>query len=214
MALEIIGPGFGRTGTASLKRALAILGIGPCHHMEDCFADPAQVPPWQAVAAGRTVDWDVVFKGYRAQLDWPGAHVWRELTTRYPAAKVILTVRPEHEWWRSFSNTLGPVLESSGAGLPALPAHVGDMLAATEAMVVRQTFRCAPSDHDGVLAAYRRHTAEVRASIAPERLLVYDVAQGWEPLCRFLGRPVPTQPFPHTNRTEAFLRLLQGGLTA
>lgn len=212
MALDIIGPGFGRTGTASLKRALEILGLGPCHHMEDCFANPAQVPYWQAVVAGRTVDWDVVFDGYRAQVDWPGAHVWRELAVRYPAAKVILTVRPEQAWWRSFSNTIGAVLASS-AELPALPSHVGDMLNAMGDMVTRQTFGCAPTDADGVLAAYRRHTAEVRAAIAPGRLLVYDVAQGWEPLCSFLGVAAPDVPFPHTNRTEAFLRLLQGRLT-
>jgi len=212
MALDIIGPGFGRTGTASLKRALELLGLGPCHHMEDCFANPAQVPFWRAAAAGRTVDWEVVFDGFRAQVDWLGAYVWRDLAVRYPAAKVILTVRPEQAWWRSFSNTIGAVLAST-ADLPALPSHVSDMLAAMEEMVTRKTFGCAPTDADGVLAAYRRHIAEVRATIAPDRLLVYDVAQGWEPLCRFLGVAAPAVPFPHTNRTEAFLRLLQGRLT-
>lgn len=79
MSLQVIGSGFGRTGTASLKRALEMLGFGPCHHMEEVLANPAQVPHWQAVAAGEAVDWELVFAGYRSQIDWPGAHVWREL---------------------------------------------------------------------------------------------------------------------------------------
>ena len=95
MALEIIGPGFGRTGSASLKRALEILGFGPCHHMEEIFAHPEQVPHWEAVAAGSPVDWDAVFAGYRSQVDWPGAHVWRELAAYYPESKVVLSIRPE-----------------------------------------------------------------------------------------------------------------------
>jgi hypothetical protein len=94
MALKIIGSGFGRTGTASLKRALEALDFGPCHHMEEVFANPAQVPHWQAVAAGKPVNWDEVFAGYRSQVDWPGAHVWRELAAAYPHAKVIHTERP------------------------------------------------------------------------------------------------------------------------
>ena len=84
MSLEVIGPGFGRTGTASLKRALEMIGFGPCHHMEECFAHPETVPYWQDLAAGKTVAWDVVFAGYRSQVDWPGAHYWRELIAAYP----------------------------------------------------------------------------------------------------------------------------------
>src|SRR6516162_879591 len=100
MALQVIGSGFGRTGTMSLKRALEQLGFGPCHHMEEVLAHPEQVPHWQAIVAGRAVNWDEVFAGYRSQVDWPGAHVWRELTAAYPRAKVIHTVRPEDGWWK------------------------------------------------------------------------------------------------------------------
>ena len=72
MTLAIIGSGFGRTGTMSLKRALEELGFGPCHHMQEVLAHPEQVAHWQAIAAGRPVKWDEVFAGYRSQVNWPG----------------------------------------------------------------------------------------------------------------------------------------------
>jgi hypothetical protein len=109
MSLTVIGSGFGRTGTASLKCALEILGFGPCHHMEEVMENPEQVAHWQALVAGKPVHWGDVFKGYRAQVDWPGAHVWRELAAVYPDAKIIHSVRPEDAWWKSFSATIGNV---------------------------------------------------------------------------------------------------------
>ena len=87
MALKIIGSGFGRTGTRSLKEAIDHLGFGPTHHMEDNFTNPGLVAHWQAIANGDPVDWDQVFAGYTAQIDWPGAHVWRELAAQFPEAK-------------------------------------------------------------------------------------------------------------------------------
>jgi hypothetical protein len=207
MALEVIGPGFGRTGTASLKQALERLGFGPCHHMEEVFAHPEQVAYWQAVVAGRKVVWDEVFAGYRAQVDWPGAHAWRALAAAYPDAKVILSVRPEASWWTSFSATIGKLM-SSYTQLPLPPPALAMLEVIIEAIEV-QTFGCKPTDRDGVLAAYRRRTEEVRAAIPPERLLVFDVAEGWTPLCRFLGVAVPDAPFPHLNSTEDFWKLLR-----
>jgi len=106
MTLAVIGSGFGRTGTLSLKNALERLDFGPRHHMEEVFCDPDQVPHWQAAAAGEAVDWNRVFAGYRAQVDWPGAHVWRELAAAFPDAKVVHNVRLEESWWKSFSATI------------------------------------------------------------------------------------------------------------
>lgn len=205
MDLAVIGSGFGRTGTMSLKNALERLGFGPCHHMEEVFGNPAQVPHWQAVAAGRPVDWNQVFAGYRSQVDWPGAHVWRELAAACPAAKVLHSVRPEDSWWNSFSKTIGRFL----AIYPtlALPPHVRAMSDAAMDMIGRQTFGGRFDDRDTALAAYRKRAADVRAAIPPERLLVFDVAEGWEPLCRFLGVPVPDEPFPHKNSTEEFWKI-------
>jgi Sulfotransferase domain len=208
MALEVIGSGFGRTGTMSLKRALEQLGFGPCHHMEEIFAHPEQVPYWQAAVAGRAVNWDEVFAGYRSQVDWPGAHFWRELAGAYPKAKVIHTVRPDEQWWKSFSETIG-ILLGSYQEVP-LPAHVLAMMGVGKQIVGPETIGDSLTDRDAALAAYRRRTEQVRAAIPSERLLVFDVAEGWEKLCNFLGRPVPATPFPRVNATEDWWKLVKG----
>jgi hypothetical protein len=207
MSITVIGSGFGRTGTASLKRALEMLGFGPCHHMEEVLENPEQVAHWQAFVAGESVDWSEVFKGYRAQVDWPGAHVWRELAAAYPDAKVIHSVRPDDAWWKSFSATIGPVLLNYKA-MPS-PSHVTAMMEAMQIAIVEQTFGGKISDKESALAAYRRRTEEVRAAIPPERLLVFDVAEGWAPLCAFLNVTAPNEPFPRVNSTEEFLQAVQ-----
>jgi hypothetical protein len=203
MALEVIGPGFGRTGTASLKIALEMLGLGPCHHMHDVVGSADQRGYWRALAAGRPMDWDQVFAGYRSQVDWPGAHPWRELAAAYPEAKVVLSIRPEESWWKSFSATIGALMTMDRTATP-LPPQILDMLEITDELIVRQTFACRADDREGVLAAYRKRIQDVREAIAPERLLVFDVSEGWEPLCRFLNKPIPDTPFPHSNTTEDF----------
>lgn len=208
VALAVIGPGFGRTGTMSLKNALEMLGLGPCHHMEEVFGHPEQVAHWQAVAAGRKLDWASVFAGYRSQVDWPGAHVWQELVATFPLAKVVLTVRPETAWWESFSKTIGKFFEVYGD--MTLPPHIRAMSDAGKELIVQQTFGGNAGDRDAALAAYRLRIEQVRAAVAPERLLLFDVAQGWEPLCRFLGKPVPDTPFPHKNTQLQFWDLVQG----
>jgi Sulfotransferase domain len=209
MSLTIIGSGFGRTGTASLKRALEMLGFGPCHHMEEVMEHPEQVAHWQAFVAGDSVDWSEVFTGYNSQVDWPGAHVWRELAAAYPAAKVIHSVRPQEIWWKSFSSTIGRVF--GGYKEMTLPDHVKAMMEAMEIAIVRDTFGGKLTDKESALAAYRRRTEEVRAAFPPERLLVFDVTQGWEPLCAFLNVATPNEPFPRVNSTEEFLQFFYDG---
>ena len=208
MALQIVGSGFGRTGTRSLKEALEVLGFGPCHHMEEVFDNPPQVAHWQAIAAGRPVDWNAVFAGYTAQIDWPGAHVWRETAAAFPQAKVIHSARPGDIWWRSFSKTIGKAMSLRGT-LP-VPPHIAAMMDAFDAMAGQGTFGGQWLDREVALAAYHRREAEVRAAFAPERLLVFDVAQGWGPLCEFLGVPVPVTPFPNRNQLDQFWANLGG----
>ena len=208
----IIGSGFGRTGTASLKRALETLGFGPCHHMEEVLQNPDQVAHWQAIASGDDVAWDEVFKGYRSQVDWPGAHVWRELAAAYPDAKVIHSVRPDEIWWKSFSATIGRML-SEYHDMP-LPPHVKAMMAAMDIAIVKDTFGGQHLDKAAALAAYHRRADEVRAAIPPERLLMFDVSEGWAPLCRFLNVPVPSEPFPHVNSTEEFVQRFEEAKTS
>jgi hypothetical protein len=190
--------------TTKPKRLLTFKMLKP----ERVFAHPEQVPHWQAVAAGRPVVWDDVFAGYRSQVDWPGAHPWRELAIAYPEAKVVLSVRPEASWWTSFSATIGALFDAPDQ-VP-LPPHLRTMRDVAIEMIQVQTFGCPSTDREGVLAAYRRRTEEVCAAIPAERLLVFDVAEGWAPLCRFLDVPVPDAPFPRLNSTEQFWKTVRG----
>jgi hypothetical protein len=205
MALSIIGAGFGRTGTLSLKLAIEQLGLGPCHHMEEVLKSPAQLVHWQAVAARRPVDWDAVYAGFHATVDWPGAHVWRELAAHYPAAKVILTVRPEAAWWNSFAQTIKLVVE--GRDHIPNPQARGCMEMGHE-LIFKQGFG-GRLDEVSVLSAYRRRIEEVRAAIPADRLLVFNVTEGWAPLCGFLGVPVPATVFPRTNSTKEFWEVVR-----
>ncbi|MBS0571623.1 MAG: hypothetical protein JSS08_00010 [Proteobacteria bacterium] len=208
MTLQIIGSGFGRTGTKSLKAALELLGFGPCHHMHEIVENPEQVSHWQKLAAGAAVDWETVFAGYNSQVDWPGAHVWRELAEAFPRAKVVHTVRPEDKWWASFDKTIGKLM-ARYKELP-MPPHIHDMLAAWNDFAGKETFGGALGDREIALAAFRRRTADVRDALPAERLLVFDVAEGWQPLCAFLDVDVPAAPFPHHNLRADFWEVLGG----
>lgn len=202
MSLDIIGPGFGRTGTYSLKIALEHLGYGPAHHMFEVRDNPPLLTPWQAFADGRTVDWDAAFKGYRAQVDWPGAAAWSQLAQHYPEAKVVLTVRDPNEWYDSIEKTIRPFIEGRGKH----PAdHPNAIAAMGQKLIVEQIFGDRFDDRRHAISVFNAHTAKVRESIPAERLLVFDVAEGWEPLCRFLGVPVPSISFPRLNSTRQFV---------
>jgi Fe-S-cluster formation regulator IscX/YfhJ len=201
MPLSVIGSGFGRTGTKSLKLALETLGFTPCHHMLEVRATPGQVDFWLAIARREKVDWHAVFAGFRAAVDWPSCNYWRELAEAFPDAKVIHTTRPEEEWWRSFSRTIA---EALGDEAPTDDPARLKMREMTATIITRDVFAGRLHDKEAALAAFRRREAEVRAAIPPGRLLMLDPTDGWEKLCPFLGVPVPDCPYPLTNTTEDF----------
>ena len=201
MSLKVIGSGFGRTGTMSTKMALEQLGFGPCHHMVEVMGNPAQPAHWKAIAAGEQVDWDAVFDGYNAQVDWPGAAVWPETAIAFPDAKVVHTERPEDAWWNSFSVTISKFF--TAAPTMPLPPDIREIFSTIEGWLMKGTF----GDHtsrDSAIAAYRQNNQKVRDTIPAERLLVLNVAEGWAPLCRFLEVPVPDTPFPRSNPRDEF----------
>jgi hypothetical protein len=139
MALQIIGSGFGRTGTMSTKMALQQLGFGPCHHMIEVIENPAQPAHWKAVAAGEKVVWAEVFEGYNSQVDWPGAAIWRETSVAFPDAKVLHTERPENEWWNSFSVTIGKFFDRSPN--MSLPPYIADIFQTMSGLVHEKHIR-------------------------------------------------------------------------
>jgi hypothetical protein len=201
--MKVIGAGFGRTGTYSLKVALEELGFGPCYHMLEVFANPQHVPFWQMAAEGKNVDWIGFFAGYNATVDWPGCTFYEQLMHVYPDAKVLLSVRDPDKWYESVSNTISP-RSTAREGLPELPdVHGSGRMA--ETLIWQGTFGGHIDDTEHAIAVFERHNEEVKARVPAEKLLVFDVKQGWEPLCRFLGIEVPPgKPFPRLNDTAAF----------
>ena len=192
MTLSVIGAGFGRTGTESMKLALEHLGFGPCHHMKEVIVDPAKVRLWRAIARGEPPDWEAAFAGYRSAVDWPSAFFWRELAEHYPRAKIILTLRSAESWYASMEKT---ILENIGPGND--PESIGVRLIGERVFGGRL-------DRAHVVAAFEKNTADVQAAFGADRLLTYRVGDGWEPLCRFLGKPVPEVEYPRTNKAEDF----------
>ena len=201
MSLSVVGAGLGRTGTASLKVALEQLLGGRCYHMSECFGNPANPPLWLAASQGKP-DWAKVFDGYVATVDYPGAKFWRELAAAYPQAKVLLTVRDPVKWFEStretiFSEELRGLTEQTPA-------------AEFFREVVFKDFVGHFGDRAFMTRYFERHTEEVIRGVPKGRLLVYEVGEGWEPLCEFLGVPVPSTPFPHVNVRDDFKMMMQG----
>jgi len=203
MPLSVIGAGFGRTGTMSLKLALDQLGFGPCYHMTEVFKNPKAPGYWEAAADGEPVDWEEVFAGYRSTVDWPGATFYEQLADAYPEAKVILTVRDAEAWFASTQATIFSL---------HFRDDTEDPWQRMVLKVISDLFDRQMTDKSKLISVYEQHNEEVRRAIAPERLLVYDVAQGWEPLCRFLEVEVPREPMPKVNSTDEFRRNLAAKL--
>lgn len=194
MTLKVIGTGFGRTGTDSLREALNILGFGPTHHMFEVLGNEQATAAWRAVAAGSRPDWDMLFKGYNACVDWPSAFYWRQLIAAYPRAKVILTVRSSESWWESFNKTLLPVLRKST-----------DQSSLGVALIAKQVFAGGdPFDKSHAIATFEANNAAVKAQVPTKHLLVYQLGAGWGPLCAHLGVAVPNVPYPSRNAAEEF----------
>jgi Sulfotransferase domain len=205
MSLSVIGAGFGRTGTLSLRLALQRLGFSPCYHMVEVHKRPEHDDFWERAADGEEVDWEELFRGYRAAVDWPTCTFYRELAALYPQAKVILTIRDPERWYRSISDT---ILQTLMRPAPDNDAVLQAHLRMVRKLIIQRTFGGRPEDREHAISVYERHNEAVKRAIPPERLLVYEVAQGWEPLCRFLGVPVPEEAFPQANTTEDFRQMV------
>ncbi|GAA3575258.1 sulfotransferase family protein [Nonomuraea rosea] len=209
--MRIIGAGFGRTGTLSTKSALERLGFGPCHHMTEVVQRRGQVHRWLALAEGRKTDWNSLLSGYSSCVDWPAAAYWRELADHYPDAKVILTVRDPERWLASMNATIFKQAKR-GATLSGRTIHRISTLAGTDfaalvkmtGLVVRDGVFAGQMHPDHALKAFTTHIENVKATIPPDRLLVFDVKQGWQPLCAFLDVPAPAEPFPRVNDAATF----------
>ena len=198
--LEIVGAGFGRTGTFSLKLALERLGISKCYHMADVMAHPHHAALWRKAWRGED-PWERIFDGYAAAVDWPAAAFWPRLMAFYPEAKVLLTVRDAERWYKSASDTIFQSMKD-GVHSPD-PARRARMQMAHE-IIVNGTFGGDLDDKANAIAVYQDNVAQVHRQVPPQRLIVFDPNDGWQPLCRALNVSAPAEPYPHVNTTEEF----------
>lgn len=195
--LMLIGAAFPRTGTMSVKKALETLGFGRCYHMHEVFLNPQHIPIWDATCDGAMPDWRDLLAGYTATLDTPACHYWKELALTFPNAKLLLLRRDPETWYESMRTTTYQVIMGPrGETDPAL-------------QMIRRLFlkKCMGGrfeDRDFAIATYRRYCENVIEEMPKERLLVYEVSQGWERLCSFLGYDIPQEPFPSKNTRDEF----------
>lgn len=193
MTLSVIGAGFGRTGTASLKIALEQLGFGPCYHMSEVLSHAGHVDLWTKAADGAP-DWEAIFKGFKSTVDFPAASYWRGLSAYYPDAKVILSLRDPESWFTSTQETiLSPTIWEIIGSSPW-----GAMIDKT----IHRLFDGKPNDHDTLIRVFNEHNAAVKAALPPARLLVFEAKEGWAPLCKFLNVAIPDGPYPRVNSKE------------
>lgn len=204
MALELIGAGLGRTGTLSLKTALEGIGYGPCYHMIEILVAPERGRHWLERTKDGSHNWETIFAGYRATVDWPAAAFWRELAERNPDAKVILSVRDADRWYDSLMNTIYSVIDLE---LPEdVPEVLRDFSTMVRALIFDQTFDGRFEDRAHAKRVFERHNQAVIDAIPASRLLVYQSGDGWEPICKFLEVPEPDDEFPHLNDTAEYRR--------
>lgn len=200
--MKIIGAGFGRTGTMSLCEALSKIGYAPCYHMSEVFKSPSHIKIWQSAADGESVDWQSFLGEYQSGLDYPIVGFYEELMLAFPDAMVILTTRDADSWYESTIETI----YYDGAAIPLwlqkiLPPFNG-LNRMIESTTWKRIFDDRFEERDYAIEVYEAHVEKVKATVPPEKLLLYSVKEGWQPLCDFLNVPVPDEAFPRVNQRQ------------
>jgi sulfotransferase family protein len=208
--MKVIGAGLPRTATLSQKLALEALGFKPCYHMVNVLSDLTEAPRWRAALDG-TLAPQEIFEGFQATVDWPGSYFYAELIEAHPDAKVVLSVRDGDAWARSMHDTIWGLFYDD-----VLMRHLSDARSTVDPMwrgymdMMREMWRCSgllngdDTTLEWMSSAMQRYNAEVQRTVAPERLLVWQASDGWDPLCEFLEVPVPETPFPRVNDSAEF----------
>lgn len=210
MALKVIGAGFGRTGTLSLKTALQELGFGKCYHMVEILRKPSHMKHWSKIMRGGNPDWEILFKGYQSAVDWPVAAYYRDLMGVYPEAKIILTVRDPESWHRSMMTTFYQARRAFVLQITRMVPTLHQFLIAMESALWQGVFQNQLEDKMHATEIFKNHIEEVKRVVPSERLLIFEARHGWEPLCSFLNVQVPAdKPYPHKHKGTLVRGLLQ-----
>lgn len=218
--MKVIGAGLGRTGTNSVKIALEQLGFDTCYHMQELTTHASHLPYWQQVFETGTTDWEGLFQGYQSALDYPCALYYQELMTTYPDARVVLTIRDPEDWYESAYKTIYAVSRNRYRVLisllarfvPAMRDRYYPLMLFVNALVWDGQFEGQFENKDFAISKFIEWNASVQATVPAENLLVFDVKQGWQPLCEFLNVHAPDTPFPRANSREEFKAMIRQNL--
>ena len=197
MTIKVIGAGFGRTGTLSLKMALEQLGFNKCYHMIEVANHPDHVSSWRAAAKGEPIDWEQLFQGYQAAVDWPSCNFWREQMLAFPNAKVISTKRDAESWYRSVMQTIWKASGERRSDARSLMVFE---------VIWDGVFGGRMTEKDHVIAQYEKHNQMVIEEVPKDRLLVFEAKEGWPELCEFLDCSIPDTGYPNVNTSQDFVR--------
>ncbi len=215
MAIKVLGTGLGRTGTMSLKMALEHLEGGKCFHMVELMKEPHRLPYLKKRTKEGKVDWESLFEGFNCCVDYPICLYYKELIEVYPNLKIVHTLRDSESWYDSVKETIYKGKPKNGKDILRM---IFNMIRSSDFRKVAPVFRFADEviwsgqfqsrfeDKAFAISIYERHLEEVKAFVPKENLLLFDVREGWSPLCRFLNKPVPNVPFPKTNQKVEFVR--------
>ncbi|XOV93584.1 MAG: sulfotransferase family protein [Bacteroidota bacterium] len=217
MSIKIIGAGLPRTGTNTLKQSLEMLGYTKTYHMKELLVNPDNLKYWHTLESTGTTNWDELYDGYQATVDFP-AYPWvKEHLAQYPDAKVIFTTRPFDKWYDSIYSTVWT------AGPQNLPQKLAMMSKLIFNPRLRKVIKCIKlakkrifkvtlqgkfEDKAFAEKVFNQHLEDMKALVKPENFLIYDVRDGWGPLCKFLGKEEPKDPLPHLNKKENFKTML------
>ena len=217
MSIKIIGAGLPRTGTNTLKDALEKLGFKKTYHMKELLVHPENLHYWKSLEATGTTQWDELYNGFQATVDFPCYPWYKEHMKQYPDAKVILTTRPFDKWYTSVHSTIwqaGPQTIFQKLGMmskllfnPRLRAVIGCVKLAKKS-IFAGTFQGQFLDKVASEKLFNKHVEDVKTHVPSDKLLIFEATEGWGPLCKFLGVPVPSEPFPHLNKKENFKEML------
>jgi hypothetical protein len=210
--IKVIGAGFGRTGTMSVKHALEMLDLGPCYHMIELTNEPERLKYWEVAANGKKPDWNTLLNGYSSIMDFPGCLYYQELMAAYPEAKVILTVRDAEDWYKSARATIFKSYPDRKQLITIVKRYFSSKRIRQlmrlgwliQKIIYKQTFGYQMFNKEEAIRRYEAHNQKVIETVPADKLLVYNVQEGWTPLCNFIGKEIPNVPFPKTNKPDHF----------
>jgi hypothetical protein len=201
--MKLIGAGFGRTGTMSIKKALEQLGCGPCYHMKIALFRYDHLRFFLRAWRGKKVNWKRFYRRYNSAVDWPTCSFYKQLMAEYPDARVLLNVREPEDWYDSMKETINTIVPVFPWWFPRIMTTIHDEI------IWNGNLQGAFNDREKTIEVYKAWIEEVKAAVPPEKLLVFNVKEGWKPLCDFLGVPVPEdRPFPKKNDRKSFKRII------